>query len=86
MRILSACCIAFLKAYQWVVSPIFQSFGVQCRFEPSCSHYTLEAVRRHGPVTGVGLGLGRIIRCHPFCEGGHDPVPSYEKERHYNHG
>lgn len=46
-----------------------------CRFHPTCSEYCLEAVQRHGAVRGLWLGLKRILRCHPFCEGGIDPVP-----------
>ena len=49
-----------------------------CRFEPSCSAYTLEALRRHGAWRGGWLGLYRILRCQPFCKGGHDPVPDSE--------
>jgi uncharacterized protein len=47
-----------------------------CRFHPACSQYCLEAVQRHGAVHGLWLGLKRILRCHPFCEGGFDPVPA----------
>ena len=75
MKIFSAFCIASLKAYRWVISPIFFSLGVQCRFEPSCSAYAMEAVQIHGPFKGCALAAGRLLRCHPLCEGGHDPVP-----------
>jgi putative membrane protein insertion efficiency factor len=67
-RALFAC----IRAYQVLLSPIF---GRQCRFYPSCSHYALEAIARHGACKGVLLSAGRIARCNPLCEGGHDPVP-----------
>lgn len=75
MKILSAFCIALLKAYQWIVAPVFISLGVQCRFVPHCSEYAIGAVRFFGPFKGTGLALHRVLRCHPFCKGGHDPVP-----------
>ncbi len=67
-RALSGC----IRAYQVLLSPIF---GKQCRFYPSCSHYALEAIALHGAGKGVLLSAGRIARCNPLCEGGHDPVP-----------
>lgn len=67
-RALTGC----IRAYQVLLSPVF---GRQCRFYPSCSHYALEAIARHGAGKGVLLSAGRIARCNPLCEGGHDPVP-----------
>ncbi len=64
--------LAALRSYKVLLSPLFTG---SCRFVPSCSDYMAEAVKRHGPVAGVWLGLSRLARCHPFCEGGHDPVP-----------
>lgn len=76
MKILGACLIVLLRAYQLMIAPVFISLGVACRFEPSCSRYAVEAVRKHGSLKGSLLAAGRLARCHPFCEGGHDPVPS----------
>lgn len=59
-------------AYRLLISP---SLGSNCRFEPSCSAYSLQALRQHGAVTGSYLTLRRLARCHPWCDGGHDPVP-----------
>jgi putative membrane protein insertion efficiency factor len=61
-----------IRAYQLAVSPWL---GAHCRFYPSCSAYTLEAVAEHGSVRGSWLGLTRLARCHPFHPGGYDPVP-----------
>lgn len=46
-----------------------------CRFTPTCSDYFIQAVRKHGAIKGAWLGVRRILRCHPYCKGGHDPVP-----------
>ena len=64
--------IGLVRAYQLLLSPWL---GPSCRFEPSCSAYTLTALRRHGALGGSYLGALRIVRCHPWCEGGLDPVP-----------
>ena len=61
-----------IRLYQIVLSPIL---GGHCRFHPSCSVYTYEAVKRFGVRRGCWLGLRRILRCHPFHPGGYDPVP-----------
>ncbi|RIK83634.1 MAG: membrane protein insertion efficiency factor YidD [Planctomycetota bacterium] len=55
-----------VRAYQWTLSPIF---GRQCRFEPTCSHYFIGAVRKYGPARGTWRGFKRILRCHPFHRG-----------------
>ena len=49
--------------------------GSSCRFEPTCSTYSLQALQQHGAAAGTYLTLRRLARCHPWCEGGHDPVP-----------
>jgi putative membrane protein insertion efficiency factor len=61
-----------LRAYKLIISPLFAG---SCRFSPSCSEYAAEAVQRFGVARGSWLGLTRLARCHPFCAGGHDPVP-----------
>ena len=61
-----------IRVYQWTISPILPR---TCRFAPSCSEYTAEAILAHGPLTGVWLGLRRILRCHPWGGHGYDPVP-----------
>lgn len=61
-----------IRIYQWTVSPLL---GPVCRFDPSCSHYALEAVLRFGVLRGGWLALKRLARCHPWHPGGVDPVP-----------
>ncbi|HEX4165020.1 MAG TPA: membrane protein insertion efficiency factor YidD [Bryobacteraceae bacterium] len=63
--------ILALRAYKLVISPWLPS---ACRYYPTCSEYMAEAVRKHGAVRGVWMGLRRLGRCHPFHEGGYDPV------------
>ncbi|ABM39404.1 membrane protein insertion efficiency factor YidD [Polaromonas naphthalenivorans] len=64
--------IGVVNGYRLLISP---ALGSNCRFEPSCSAYSLLALSRHGAVTGSYLTLRRLVRCQPWCEGGHDPVP-----------
>ncbi|UCD56741.1 MAG: membrane protein insertion efficiency factor YidD [Candidatus Hydrogenedentota bacterium] len=61
-----------IKVYKHVLSPLLPP---ACRFYPSCSEYAIEAITKHGPLRGSYLTLRRILRCHPLCEGGFDPVP-----------
>ena len=70
-------CVAILTVYRAVISPLY---GDVCRYYPSCSHYTLQAIQQHGVVRGVWLGTRRIARCHPWAEGGIDDVPVREHE------
>lgn len=65
-------------AYQWTLSPVL---GANCRFEPSCSHYAVEALDRHGPLAGSWLALRRVLRCNPWGGCGYDPVPDPAPER-----
>jgi putative membrane protein insertion efficiency factor len=63
--------IALLRAYKAFVSPLLPS---ACRFYPTCSEYMIEAVAKHGTLRGIWMGVRRVGRCHPFHEGGFDPV------------
>jgi len=63
--------VALIRAYQLLVSPVLPR---SCRFHPTCSEYALTAIRMHGPLRGILLGIRRLMRCHPFHPGGYDPV------------
>jgi putative membrane protein insertion efficiency factor len=64
--------MGIIRIYQLAVSPLL---GPRCRFHPSCSCYAHTAIERHGVLRGSWLGAKRLFRCHPFSEGGYDPVP-----------
>jgi putative membrane protein insertion efficiency factor len=64
--------LALLRVYRRAISPLL---GPRCRFAPSCSAYAVQAVGGHGAARGSWLTLRRLVRCHPFHPGGHDPVP-----------
>jgi uncharacterized protein len=68
--------IALIRVYQYTLSGLF---GPCCRFYPSCSEYTLRAIRRHGCLRGGWLGVKRICKCHPYHPGGVDLVPGEEE-------
>ena len=63
--------LIMLRFYKRWISPLLPQ---SCRFYPTCSEYMMEAIERHGVARGLGLGARRLLRCHPFCEGGFDPV------------
>ncbi|MBF0557994.1 MAG: membrane protein insertion efficiency factor YidD [Nitrospirae bacterium] len=63
--------ISFVKLYRYLISPVLPSC---CRFSPSCSEYSIEALREYGAVKGSVLAIKRILKCHPFHPGGYDPV------------
>ena len=63
--------VAFLRLYKWALSPLLPS---ACRYHPTCSDYMRQAVEKYGPVRGVWMGVKRVARCHPFHQGGLDPV------------
>ncbi len=65
--------IRLVKLYRKYISPMKRV--PTCRFTPTCSEYALEAIERHGAVKGTYLAVRRILKCHPFHEGGFDPVP-----------
>jgi putative membrane protein insertion efficiency factor len=70
IRIPSWLLIGLVRLYQWTISPML---GRRCRFEPSCSAYFIEAVRKYGAIRGSLRGVWRICRCHPWNPGGYDP-------------
>ncbi|MRJ47833.1 membrane protein insertion efficiency factor YidD [Fundicoccus ignavus] len=66
--------IGLVRFYQKFISP---AFPPSCRYYPSCSSYTLQAVEKHGALKGIIMGFVRILRCNPFVKGGRDPVPDH---------
>ncbi len=65
--------VLLVRLYQWTLRPFI---GAHCRFEPSCSHYAIEALQHHGALRGSGLAARRVLRCNPWTPGGYDPVPA----------
>lgn len=68
--------LLLIRGYQLTLSPLL---GRHCRFLPTCSQYAYEAVQRFGALRGSWLGMRRILRCHPFHAGGHDPIPEFSE-------
>jgi uncharacterized protein len=68
-----AALIAVVRGYRLLLSPWL---GSACRFTPTCSAYALDALTQHSAAAGSYLTLARLVRCHPWCDGGHDPVPA----------
>lgn len=77
-RLLAWPLILLVKAYRLFLSPFV---GQHCRFTPTCSQYAIEALQVHGVVKGTYLTVHRLGRCHPWCEGGYDPVPPPDQPR-----
>jgi putative membrane protein insertion efficiency factor len=73
--------ISLIRAYQLLISPLF---GPSCRFYPSCSQYAVEAIKIRGVFKGCYLAIHRVLRCHPGCEGGYDPVPELNNQTSNN--
>lgn len=71
-RIVAAAMIAAVRFYQGAISPMMPA---ACRYQPTCSQYAVEAIRKYGPLRGGWLALKRICRCHPWGGSGYDPVP-----------
>ncbi len=71
-RAVAAALIFLVRAYQIVFGPVM---GGHCRFQPTCSVYAIDAIRNCGPIKGFRLSVWRVLRCHPFSNGGYDPAP-----------
>ena len=70
-------CIFLIRVYQRILSPLL---GKNCRYIPTCSEYTIEAIKEYGVKVGIKMGIQRILRCHPFEKGGFDPVQKKKEE------
>lgn len=70
--------ILLIRAYQYLFGYFF---GHCCRFSPTCSNYAIEAIETGGLIRGIGRTIHRLMRCHPWCEGGYDPVVFIKKEK-----
>ena len=66
--------IKMIKFYQKNISPYFGQLGIHCKYEPTCSEYTKQAIEKYGSIKGSFLGIKRILRCNPFSKGGYDPL------------
>ncbi|RMG34358.1 MAG: membrane protein insertion efficiency factor YidD [Gammaproteobacteria bacterium] len=74
--------ILLVRGYQILVSPVL---GNHCRYHPSCSAYTIEAMEKWGALRGLWMGIRRVSRCHPWHPGGVDPVPDPPAKPHHRH-
>ena len=68
--------VFLIKIYQFLISPII---GKNCRFNPTCSNYAMEALKKHGLIVGIYYSVKRISKCHPWGGSGYDPVPKKKK-------
>ncbi len=69
-----------LRLIRWYQKAVSAHTPPACRFSPTCSQYAYTAIERFGAIKGGGLAIWRILRCHPFCKGGYDPVPEKKKK------
>ena len=66
--------IGIIKIYKKTISPILSYFGIKCKYYPTCSEYTKQAIEKYGIIKGCFLGIKRILKCNPFSKGGYDPL------------
>lgn len=66
--------IGIIKIYKKTISPILSYFGIKCKYYPTCSEYTRQAIEKYGIIKGCFLGIKRILKCNPFSKGGYDPL------------
>jgi len=66
--------IGFINIYQKFISPILKGRGINCKYYPTCSEYTKQALQKYGFFKGIHLGIKRFIRCNPFSKGGYEPL------------
>ncbi len=66
--------IFLIKIYKKTLSPILDFLGIKCKYYPTCSEYTMQAIEKYGVIKGCLLGIKRILKCNPFSRGGYDPL------------
>lgn len=66
--------IGMIKIYKKMLSPILSYHGIKCKYYPTCSEYTMQAIKKYGTIKGCFLGIKRILKCNPFSKGGYDPL------------
>ncbi len=66
--------VFLIKVYKKTISPIFEFMGFKCKYYPTCSEYTIQAIEKYGAIKGCFYGIKRILKCNPFSRGGYDPL------------